>query len=359
MGIIPREGIFNMDCVVLLLKKSIFNPTLTLPIFLALQYTSHGQNLLSTLAASNNADIIKLMSRFKVLVALAVVGRVNHHLSKGSMNNWKKDVFTPNKEIVVVTGGSSGIGAELVRQLTKPGVNIKKVVVLDVQPLLYTAASNVASYKVDLSNPADIAAVCERVKKEIGNPTVLVNNAGICRGKNVLDATQKDIELTFAVNTTSHYYLAQQFLPAMIKVNHGHIVTVASAGAYVAAPQMVDYNSSKAAAQTFHEGIAQELVLRYNAPKVRATLVTQGYIKTPLFQGFQSDSKFLLPALEPETLVIEIVDAILKQESRHILLPRAYNFISGIRGWPTWMQNRLRGKTGKLMTNWHGKQVLK
>lgn len=144
----------------------------------------------------------------------------------------------------------------------------------------------------------------------------------------------------------------------MIAANHGHIITVASAGAYVAAPQMVDYNSSKAAAQTFHEGLAQELVLRYNAPKVRTTLVTQGYVKTPLFKGFQSNSPFLLPALETETVAEAVVEHVVRQEGGHVVLPRAYNVVSQVRGWPTWLQNRLRGKTGQLMTNWNGRQVM-
>jgi len=58
----------------------------------------------------------------------------------------------------------------------------------------------------------------------------------------------------FNVNTLSHYFLAQEFLPSMVRANHGMVVTVASAAAYITAPRMVDYSASKAAALAFHEG---------------------------------------------------------------------------------------------------------
>src|SRR5690606_38857795 len=145
----------------------------------------------------------------------------------------------------------------------------------------------------------------------IGAPTVLVNNAGVCRGKTVLEATPADLNLVYNVNVLSHFYLAQEFLPSMISSNHGHIITVAFIGAYVQAPKMVDYNSSKAAVLSFHEGLGLELKHTYKADKVRTTLVTQGYARTPLFQGYKQNSTFFLPSLEPETVSDAIVDAVL------------------------------------------------
>ncbi|KAI5846743.1 hypothetical protein BZA05DRAFT_135106 [Tricharina praecox] len=351
----PREGIFTLDALTILLKRTLLNPTLTLPIFLALQYTPRGQALLKSLGPRG----AKLFSKFKILLALGLVGRINGFLSQMSSNNWRRDKFSPSSEIVVVTGGSSGIGAAMVRELTKPGLGIKAVVVLDVQPLLYEAAKNVHFFAVDLSSSDNIGEVCKRVREEVGNPTVLINNAGVCRGKTILDSSAKDNELTFAVNTLSHFNLAREFLPAMISANHGHVVTVASIGAYMAAPQMVDYNSSKAAAHCFHEGLGLELVHRYNAPKVRTTLVSQGYVKTPLFQGFKNTNWFMLPGLETETVADAVVEKVLRHQSGHIVLPRMYNLYTGIRGWPIWYQNRVRGQTKNHMSKWNGKQVLK
>ncbi|RAL66269.1 hypothetical protein DID88_005940 [Monilinia fructigena] len=98
-----------------------------------------------------------------------------------------------------------------------------------------------------------IATVATRIRSEVGNPTVLINNAGVTRGKSILDCTERDVRFTFDVNTISHYFMAKEFLPYMIKNDHGMVVTVASLAAYLAIPNMTDYASSKAAALSFHE----------------------------------------------------------------------------------------------------------
>lgn len=158
---------------------------------------------------------------------------------------------------------------------------------------------------------------------------MLINNAGICRGKTILDATERDIALTFAVNTTAHFLLTKAFLPSMIAADHGHIVTVASIGGFVQAPRMVDYNASKAAAVAFHEGLGLELKYKYNALKVRTTMVAQGLVNTPLFEGFKNDSKFMLPELLPETLAEAIVERVWTAQGGQVVLPKAYNMLMG------------------------------
>ena len=188
---------------------------------------------------------------------------------------------------------------------------------------------------------------------------MLILNAGVARGKNILDSTEGDVRLTFDVNTLAHYWLAKEFLPNMISRNHGMVVTVASLAAYVTAPQMVDYAASKAAALSFHEGLAAELKTRYNAPKVRTVVVTQGYTKTPLFVGFENDSKFLMPTLEPETVAEAIVKKVLQGTSGQVVLPCAANFTAiVVRSWPYWLQASLKNDLGKSMSSWNGRQVI-
>lgn len=196
------------------------------------------------------------------------------------------------------------------------------------------------------------------MKKHVGNPTVLVNNAGFVRGKSILDATDTDLKLTFQINTISHYQLAQQFLPEMIKINHGMVVTVASLAAYVTAPSLVDYCASKAAALTFHEGLQAELPTVYNANKVRTVVVCQGYTKTALFQGFHKGDGFLSYALDPDTVAEEVVKAVLAGRSDHIILPRGTSGMAQLKGMPTWAQVGLRKGQKKLMQSWRGRQVV-
>jgi short-subunit dehydrogenase len=132
------------------------------------------------------------------------------------------------------------------------------------------------------------------------------------------------------------------------------IVTVASVAGYLAAPSMVDYAASKAAALSFHEGLSAELTARYNAPKIRTVLMAQNYTRTALFEGFDSRG-----VLYPETVAESIVKAVLSGKSQHIVLPEtAWFMLPRIRGWPLWMQYGLRKRLGKLMKDWKGRQVV-
>lgn len=213
-------------------------------------------------------------------------------------------------------------------------------------------------YKCDITTPSTIASVAAEIRKDVGEPTVLINNAGVARGKNILDATEKDVRFTFDVNTLAHYWMAKEFVPAMVKSNHGMIVTVASFAAYITVPNMTDYAASKAAALSFHEGLTAELKTRYNAPKVRTVVINQGYTKTPLFQGYHNDSPFLVPTLEPETVAEAIVKKVLAGHSGQVIIPGFGATLAFLRGFPHWYQLKLRAKGESIMTNWHGRQVI-
>jgi len=233
-----------------------------------------------------------------------------------------------------------------------------KVVVIDVMPMTFETSKNVHYYKCDITSPTQIASVASQIRADVGEPTILINNAGVARGKNILDATEKDVRFTFDVNTLAHYWMAKEFVPHMVEKDHGMIVTVASFAAYVTVPNMTDYAASKAAALSFHEGLAAELKTRYNAPKVRTVVVNQGYTKTPLFQGYNNDSKFLVPTLEPETVAEAIVKQVLTGKSGQVIVPGFGAILTFLRGMPHWYQMRLRNDGAKIMTKWHGRQVI-
>lgn len=219
-------------------------------------------------------------------------------------------------------------------------------------------AKHVYYYKCDITSPATLAAVAAEIRKDVGDPTILINNAGVARGKNILEASEKDVRFTFDVNTLAHYWTAKEFVPSMAKRNHGMVVTVASIAAYLSVPNMVDYAASKAAALAFHEGLTAELLTRYNAPKVRTVVINQGYTKTPLFQGYNNTAQFLLPSLEPETVAEEIVKKVLSGKSGQVIIPGAAGLLTVLRGFPHWYQVRARSQAQNIMTNWHGRQVI-
>jgi all-trans-retinol dehydrogenase (NAD+) len=135
------------------------------------------------------------------------------------------------------------------------------------------AAPNAHFYQTDITSSASIAKVAQEIRSEHGDPTVLVNNAGVMKIKNILDESEEQIRQVFDVNIIANFLLIKEFMPAMIKRNHGHIVTIASLASFITGVQNVDYACSKAGALAMHEGLAQELRHSYNAKKVRTRYV--------------------------------------------------------------------------------------
>lgn len=187
---------------------------------------------------------------------------------------------------------------------------------------------------------------------------MIINNAGVVQGHTLLDASERDIRFTFDVNTFAHYWTVKEFLPSLIKANHGMVVTVASVAAWITVPNMVDYAASKAAAQSFHEGLTAELLTRYNAPRVRTVIVNQGFTRTALFTGYHNDSPFMMPALDPATVAEAIVRQVLSGTSNQLILPSFGNTLPMLAALPHWYQNRLRSKNQTIMRNFAGRKVV-
>ena len=219
---------------------------------------------------------------------------------------------------------------------------------------LSAAPPSVHYFKYNLSSPASIKSSASAVRSTLSDPTILINNASLACGKTILTTTEQDLRLTFNTDSLSHYFLAE-FLPSMVRTNHGIVATVASAAAYVTAPQLVDYSAPKAAALAFHEGLSAELTTLYNAPKVRTVVMCQGYTRTRPFEGFEDTDKRVSYALQPETVAEEMVKAVLAGRSKHLMLPGAGWYISQKRrGWPVWVQYGLRKRLVRLMKEWRG-----
>jgi all-trans-retinol dehydrogenase (NAD+) len=120
-----------------------------------------------------------------------------------------------------------------------------------------------------VSSSSDIQKAAAEIRKKLGEPTVLINNAGIGFGETILGATEAHIQAVINVNLLAHFHTVREFLPSMVKQNKGHVVTVASMASLVTIASNVDYSCTKAAVLAFHEGLRQELDHRYNARLVR------------------------------------------------------------------------------------------
>ncbi|KAF4959058.1 hypothetical protein FGADI_1936 [Fusarium gaditjirri] len=251
-----------------------------------------------------------------------------------------------SKEVVLITGGSGGIGSEMVDKFSRRNI---KVVSFDIHPPKSTLSSNAHFYKVDVTSPHSIHEAMEQVRREIGDPTVLINNAGIALGKDILACTADQIKQMVEVNLLAHFWLVQELLPSMIKQKHGHIVTIASVASFITIASNIDYSCTKAGLVAFHEGLTQDLKHRYNTRDVLTSIIFPYWVRTPLIQNLTKHSSFHDPLQEPNDAAEAIVGHVLKGRRGDLFLPGYAGLLSGIRGFPAWMQEMIRDSKASVL----------
>ncbi|XP_001623156.2 epidermal retinol dehydrogenase 2 [Nematostella vectensis] len=232
-------------------------------------------------------------------------------------------------EIVLITGAGSGIGKGMAIEFAKIGA---KIVCVDINKqandqtveVIKSLNQKAFGYKCDCSSREDIYRVADIVKREVGEVTILVNNAGIVSGKKFLDTEDWMIQKTMEVNTMAHFWTVKSFLPSMLAKNHGHVVNIASSAGFFGVPGMCDYCSSKFGAVGFDESLRMELS-SLGKTGVKTTVVCPYYINTGMFDGVKTRFPLLLPILDPDWVVKEIVDAVLRNKEV-LILPKILSF---------------------------------
>jgi all-trans-retinol dehydrogenase (NAD+) len=229
-----------------------------------------------------------------------------------------------NGKRALITGAASGIGRLLATQLATAGArlvlwDIDAEGLAKVQAELGAAGHAADIYVCDLTRREEISAVAGQTLAQSGPIDILINNAGVVSGKNLLDISDAEIERTFQVNTLALFWTVRAFLPSMLERGDGHLVTVASAAGLAGTARLTDYCSSKFAAVGFDESLRLELK-RLNSGII-TTVVCPFYTDTGMFDGVKTRFSWLLPILQPEAVVRRIVSAIQK-DRRRLIMPR-------------------------------------
>ncbi|XP_020861613.1 epidermal retinol dehydrogenase 2 isoform X2 [Phascolarctos cinereus] len=255
-------------------------------------------------------------------------------------------------EIVLVTGSGSGIGRLLALRFAHLGAIL---VLWDINPegnqetcdlARKAGASRVYTYICNCSERQDIYRVAAQVKKEVGDVTILINNAGIVTGKYLLEIPDECVEKTFDVNSKAHIWTYKAFLPAMITNNHGHLVCISSSAGLLGTSRLSDYCASKFAALGFAESLCFELFAQ-GYTGIKSTIVCPFFIKTGMFEGCITENPLLLPILEPNYVADKITNAIL-EEQVYLFMPRFLYFALFLKR--TTQSNG--DKNSKILSSW-------
>ena len=193
--------------------------------------------------------------------------------------------------VAVVTGGGTGMGRELVRQLTADGCDVATCDVIE-ENLTDTAAlcaadgnpGEVLTHVADVSFETDVRAFRDAVAAWRPHVNLLFNNAGIGGGGSIVEDDREQWEKTFAVCWYGVYYNTRAFLPLLLKSEAGHVVNTSSVNGFWASlgPNIphTAYSSAKFAVKGFTEALITDF--RINAPHLRASVVMPGHIGTSI-----------------------------------------------------------------------------
>ncbi|KAI8814172.1 hypothetical protein BJ742DRAFT_786692 [Cladochytrium replicatum] len=220
------------------------------------------------------------------------------------------------KEIVLITGGSSGLGKTVIQTLLSRHANIKKIVIWDIAEPPFSD-DRVAFYRCDISNKLQVKAMILRCITEVGQPTTIINNAGIAHGKLLRDLSDDEIERTFAVNVLPHYWIVKGFWAGLVKANYGHIISISSVLGFSGAAMVSDYSASKAAVAGFHESLRQEL----RGTNIKASCIYPGIMNTGMFDGVQYRFPMLSPMLETQKVADAVIEVMESGRSCDVKLP--------------------------------------
>jgi NAD(P)-dependent dehydrogenase (short-subunit alcohol dehydrogenase family) len=195
-------------------------------------------------------------------------------------------------KLAVVTGGGSGMGRELVRQLAGEGC---RVAACDLNAASVTETAqlaNEAGQAKVTAHPADVSDESQVIRfrdellaaHEADHVDLVFSNAGIGGGGSFVTGEREEWERVFAVDWQGVYYCARTFLPLLIKSPEGVLVNTSSVNGFFASlgegrPHTA-YSTAKFAVKGFTEALIEDL--RVNAPHVRVALVMPGHIGTDI-----------------------------------------------------------------------------
>lgn len=246
-----------------------------------------------------------------------------------------------DEQLVVVTGGGSGIGRETALAFARDGA---EVVVCDVNldaaketaAMVEEAGSTAHAYLLDVSDEAAVQAFAAEVDERHGTPDVLVNNAGIGHAGNFLDTSSEDFQRVMDVNFNGVVYGCRAFAPRMVaQGTGGHIVNLSSAAAFTPMKAFGPYASSKSAVFMFSDCLRAEL-----APAgIGVTTVCPGIVHTNItatthFSGVsaedearkqaKADRLYRRRGYTPDKVARQIVKAVRRKQDVLPVTPEAY-----------------------------------
>jgi NAD(P)-dependent dehydrogenase (short-subunit alcohol dehydrogenase family) len=217
--------------------------------------------------------------------------------------------MSSERKVAIVTGGSQGIGAGLVKAFRERDYRV----VATSRSIKQTSDPDILAIRGDIANPETAEALVREAVSRFGRIDTLVNNAGIFIGKPFTDYTAEDFNAKIATNLAGFFYITQKVAAEMLKQGSGHIVNITTTLAEQATSSVptVLANLTKGGINSATKALAIE----YATKGIRVNAVSPGIIKTPMHAPETHEFLANLHPMKQMGEIKDIVNAVLFLES--------------------------------------------
>jgi NAD(P)-dependent dehydrogenase (short-subunit alcohol dehydrogenase family) len=214
--------------------------------------------------------------------------------------------------VALVTGASRGIGAATAEALRGAGARVVRVA------RALPPGEEFLDMAADLTEPSQVEALAERVRREVGSPDLVVSNAGSFLLRPLEQTTMADFDAQVAINLRAAFAVARAFLPMLREAGRGTFVTIGSVADHVGFPENAAYAASKYGLRGLHETLLAE----FRGTGVRLTLISPGPTDTDLWAPFDPDRREGFPRRAEMLRPADVADAVLFVATRppHVLV---------------------------------------
>ncbi len=242
-------------------------------------------------------------------------------------------------QVVVVTGASSGIGWALAKVLAAQGARVGLIArrqdrLEALAAEIRQAGGTVALAAADVAERGPTLEAIHRVRDQLGPVDLLVANAGVGAPTRLEPMNVEQIEQMFRVNLLGVVYSIEAVLPEMLKRRSGHLAAVSSLAAYKGLPGESAYCSSKAAVNSYMEGLRIQL----RAHNIAVTTICPGFVRTPM----TDINTFKMPWLIEADDAARRIARALRRRKKVFNFPWQTTLLMKLTRWmPDWLVNKV------------------
>jgi short-subunit dehydrogenase len=235
-----------------------------------------------------------------------------------------------DKLVMIITGASSGIGAETARRMARDGVRLTlaarrldrlQAVAQEVEQL----GGEALVVQTDVTQDADLQHMIDATLERWGRVDVLLNNAGVGEGGPLAEKKEQDVRQAIAINLIGVIESTRLMLPVMLRQKSGHIINLSSLSGLVASPGVPIYCATKFGVVGFSDALRRDL----RGTGVHVSLFCPGFTPSEIDEGLKAHVDGLpdaprIPGLMPTSYVADQIARLVYHPRRMTVVPKSW-----------------------------------